>query len=332
MKAVRIHAFGGPEQLHYEEAPEPALPDNHVLIQVAAAAVNHADLSRRKGSYLGRLEGAGGQVPLPAILGLEVAGTVVRTGPAVSGFRAGDRVLAWHVSGGYAEYTTAPALSVCLLPEGLSFEQGAGMPNAFLTADHILRHCAKLQEGESVLVQAAASGVGTIAVQLAKHLGARVLATASTEEKLQRLRALGADVLINYSQVDFVSAARQATEQRGVEVVLECVGGEVLTKSLLCLAPLGRLVIYGRVSGSLPFLDTDYIATRNLTVVGAHRAMPPWKGPMQQKQDSLQALLRLVQEGKIRPVNDRSFPLAEAAAAHEYLADRRTIGKVVLIP
>jgi NADPH2:quinone reductase len=181
-----------------------------------------------------------------------------------------------------------------------------------------------------VLIQAAASGVGTIAVQLAEHWGARVIATASTDEKLKRALELGADVLINYSRLDFVPEVMHATNNRGVEIVLESVGGEVLTKSLSCLAPMGRLVIYGRASGSLPMLDPALILTRNMAVIGLHLGMPPWRAEMHR--EPMQELLALVETGEVKPIVDRTFPLQDAGAAHQYLAERRTMGKVLLIP
>jgi NADPH2:quinone reductase len=239
-------------------------------------------------------------------------------------------VIAWVGGGGYAEYVTAPEAAVYAMPARLSFAEAAGIPIAFLTAYHILKTSGRVQTGDTVLVQAAASGVGTVAVQLAKRWGARVLATASSEEKLRLVHELGADVLINYRTTDFVPEVMRVTNQQGVDVVLESVGGEVLTRSLECLAPMGRLVIYGRASGSLPVIDPVQILTRNVAVIGLHLGMPPWRVDMHR--EPMRELLSLVESGTVRPIIDRSFPLKEAAAAHQYLADRRTMGKVVLVP
>lgn len=323
MKAVRFHELGGPEVLRYEEVPQPRIGDTQVLIKVAAAGVNYSDLGRRRGSYAI-------PQPLPVTLGLEVAGTIEQVGASVAGFSLGERVMAWVGGGGYAEYAKAPLEAVYRIPEGLDFEAAAGIPVAFLTAYHILKTCARIQAQESVLVQAGASGVGTIAIQLAKLWGARVFATASTEQKLERIRELGISEVINYRQKDFVSEVLRMTDRRGVDVVLECVGGEVLTKSLSCVVPMGRLVIYGRASGSLPMLDTTYILTRNITVSGLHLGMPPWHAGLHRQ--AMQELLELVEAGTLKPVIDRTFRLIEADAAHRYLAERRTIGKVVLLP
>ena len=323
MKAVRFHELGGPEVLRYEEVPQPHLTESQVLIKVAAAGVNYSDLGRRTG-------GSAIPQPLPVTLGLEVAGTIEKLGASVVDFSPGERVMAWVGGGGYAEYAKASVEAVYRIPDSLDFEAAAGMPVAFLTAYHILKTCARIQAEESVLVQAAASGVGTIAVQLAKLWGARVFATASTEQKLERLRELGISEVINYREKDFMAEVLRMTDRRGVDVVLECVGGEVLTKSLSCLVPLGRLVIYGRASGSLPMLDTSQILTRNITVSGLHLGMPPWHAGLHRA--AMHELLGLVQAGALRPVIDRTFRLTEADAAHCYLAERRTIGKVVLLP
>ncbi len=323
MRAIRFHQFGGPEVLCYEDVDEPSVEDEQVLIKVAAAGVNYSDLGRRQGRYPFAY-------PLPLIPGLEVAGRVARTGAEVSTVRPGDRVMAWVGTGGYAEYVTAPPEAVYPLPDSLSFEAAAGMPVAGATAYHLLKTSARLQPQDFVLVQAAASGVGTIAVQLAKLWGARVFGTASSEQKLERLRHLGIQEVINYAEHDFVSEILRMTDRRGVDVVLECVGGDVLTRSLNCLVPMGRLVIYGRASGSLPMLDATQILIRNITVSGLHLGMPPWYVALHRR--PMQELLAMVQAGTLRPVMDRTFPLAHAADAHRYLAARRTTGKVVLIP
>ncbi len=323
MRAIRFHEWGGPEVLRYEVVSEPQPDDTQVLIKVAAAGVNYSDLGRRQGSYAI-------PQPLPTVPGLEVAGTVSHVGAEVTDFVPGQRVMAWVGGGGYAEYAKAPVEAVYAIPDTLGFEAAAGMPVVFLTAYHILKTCARVQPHEFVLVQAGASGVGTIAVQLAKLWGARVFATASTEEKLQRIRELGVEEVINYSEKDFVSEVLRMTDRRGVDIVLECVGGEVLTKSLACLVPMGRLVIYGRASGSLPVLESAQILTRNITVSGLHLGMPPWHAAMHRQ--AMHELLEMVQTGRLRPIIDRTFRLAQADDAHRYLAARKTMGKVVLVP
>jgi len=242
VKAVRYHAFGGPEVLRWEDVPEPAVGPGDVLIRVRAAGVNFSDVMRRAGTYHPGL-------PLPHAEGVEAAGTVERVGAEVQGPQPGDRVLTMLGARCQAEYVAAPEPLVYPIPPGLAFEAAGALPLAGLTAWHLLRTGSAIQPGESVLVHAAASGVGTFAVQLAKLWGARVFATASTDDKLAAVRALGADETINYAREDFVTAVLARTDKRGVDVVLECVGGEVLAKSAEALAPGGRLLIYGRASG-----------------------------------------------------------------------------------
>jgi NADPH2:quinone reductase len=323
VKAVRFHRFGGPEVLRYEAVPDPEVGPNDVLVQVAAAGVNFSDLMRRAGTYNPKL-------PLPHHEGVEAAGTVTRVGAEVEGPRPGDRVMTMLGQRCQAEYVVAPAALVYPIPPGYSFEAAAALPLAALTAYHLLRTGASVRPGETVLVHAAASGVGTMAVQLAKVFGARVIATASTDEKLEAVRALGADETINYARENFVTAVLARTDNRGVDVVLECVGGDVLARSATVLVPGGRLMVYGRASGEPGSVDGDVILTRNLSVLGLHLGRRPWRPDMHG--EAFIEIIRLVAAGRLRPVVDRSFPMADVAEAHAYLAARRAIGKVLLVP
>lgn len=324
MKAVRYHAFGGPEVLRWEEAPEPTVGAEDVLIDVQAAGVNFADLMRRSGRYHG-------QDPLPARLGTEAAGTVRAVGERVTTLRPGARVLCRStVPGCQAERVAVPAFQALAIPPSCSFVEAAAIPVAFLTAYHLLKTLAPLAPGETVLVQAAASGVGTVAVQLAKLWGARVFATASSAEKLLLAKRLGADETIDYVAGDFAAEVRRLTGGRGVDRVLECVGGEVLTRSLAALAPGGRLLVYGRASGALPALSADEIFGRNLHVSGLNIGGAPWN--LAQHRAALEECLALVEAGRVRPVVSAVFPLARVAEAHAHLAHRRAMGKVVLTP
>jgi NADPH2:quinone reductase len=323
VKAVRFHQFGGPDVLRFEEIPTPAPGPGEVLIQVAAAGVNFSDLMRRAGTY-------NPELPLPHAEGVEAAGTVTATGPGVDGPRPGDRVMTMLGQRCQAEYVVAPEGLVYPIPPALSLEAAGALPLAGLTAYHLLRTGAGIHPGESVLIHAAASGVGTLAVQLAKLWGARVFATASTDEKLAAVRALGADETINYARESFVTAVLARTENRGVDVVLECVGGEVLGQSAKALVPGGRLVIYGRASGDSGALGGDVILTRNLSVLGLHLGRRPWRPDMHR--EAFVELIQLAAAGRITPVVDRSFPMAEVAAAHAHLAARKTTGKVLLAP
>jgi NADPH2:quinone reductase len=323
MKAVRFHRFGGPEVLRFEEVPAPAVGPGDVLIRVATAGVNFSDLMRRAGTY--NLE-----LPLPHAEGVEAAGTVTEVGAGVDGPRPGDRVMTMLGQRCQAELVVAPEGLVYPIPPGLSFEAAGALPLAGLTAYHLLRTGAGIRPGESVLVHAAASGVGTLAVQLAKLWGARVFATASTDEKLAAVRALGADETINYARENFVTAVLARTDNRGVDVVLECVGGEVLAQSAKALVPGGRLVIYGRASGESGAVGGDVILTRNLSVLGLHLGRRPWRPDMHR--EAFVDLIQLAAASRITPVVDRTFPMAEVGLAHAHLAARQTTGKVLLTP
>jgi NADPH2:quinone reductase len=323
VNAVRYHATGGPEVLRWETVPEPAVGPRDVLIEVEAAGVNFADLMRRSGKYHFKTD-------FPALLGTEAAGTVARAG-GEAGFAPGERVFCRSTAAGcQAEMVAVPASEVLRMPAALSFVDAAAIPVTFLTAYHMLKTLAPVTPGETVLIQAAASGVGTVAVQLAKAWGARVFATASTEEKLALARTLGADECINYETQDFLAEVLKRTDGVGVDRVLECVGGDVLVKSVTALAPGGRLMIYGRASGKLPDLAPDEFFAKNLTVLGLNIGGKPWTQALHRA--ALDDCLAMIAAGRARPVISAVFPMARVAEAHEYLARRQTMGKVILTP
>ena len=322
MKAVRIHEYGGPEVLAYEgEVPRPTVGPDQALIKVAGAGVNYADLTRRMGRYPG--------AEPPTTMGLEAAGTIEEVGADVKGFAVGDHVMA-RAAGGQAEYVAADASSMFRCPQGLDMVQAGGMPIILLTTYHLLKTRAQVQPGDTVLVQAGASGVGTVAIQLAKLYGAKVIATASTEEKLGLARSLGADVTINYVDKDFEEEVQALTDRAGVQVILECVGGEVLEKSLRCLAPYGRLVTYGNASGGSASLPASEIFPVNRGVLGFSIGRSP-QGSLDHHA-AMKEILPLVHSGKLRLVVDRIMPMSEVAKAHLHLANRGTKGKVILTP
>ena len=323
MKAVRFHAFGGPAVLRIEELPVPEIGEDEVLIKVAAAGVNYADLMRRAGTYQADL-------PLPYTLGVEAAGTVERVGEKVTRLKPGDRVATFIGQKCQAEYVAVPSGTVYQLPTGLSLEEAGGLPLAGFTAYHLLRTRGGLRPGESVLIQAAASGVGTFAVQMARAWGARVFATASAEDKLELARKLGAAETINYSKTDFALEVLARTDGRGVDLILECVGGEVLEKCLDCLTPGGRMVIYGRASGKFLPLDPERFWTKNVSIMSFHVGRPPWTRLMHR--EAWAGITGLLGAGALRVILDRAFALEDVAKAHGYLADRKTHGKVVLLP
>jgi NADPH2:quinone reductase len=321
MKAVQIREFGGPEVLKVEEAPEPKIGSGDVLIQMEAAGVNYADVMLRAGMY--PVKG------LPVTPGFEVAGRVAQVGAQVTEFRVGERVVAMVDFGGQAELVAAPAATVFSLPDSVSAAEAAALPVNYLTALHMLREFGRLVPGESVLIHAAASGVGTAAIQLAKLFGARVFATAGSDDKLALAKDLGADECINYTTQDFPEVVKAKTGGHGADLVLECVGGEVFEKSLLCLAPLGRLITYGVAGGVPATVPTPLLLFHNVSVIGFHLGryyqLKPNREPMHE-------ILRLVVAKKIRPVINTTFPLAEVARAHDHLSQRRTRGKVLLAP
>jgi NADPH2:quinone reductase len=319
MKAAVIHEFGAEDVLRYEDVPDPVPGPGEVLVRVRAAGINRGDLGRRMGTYT-----AG--VPLPLIVGWDIAGTVEALGPGVGGPPPGTRVVARIPQGGYAELALAPASYPVPIPDGVSFEQAAALPVAYLTSWFALKHQGALQPGETCLVQAAASGVGVAGIQIAKAMGARVFTTASTNEKLALGRRLGADVAINYTVQDFVEVVQKETDGRGVDVVLESVGGDVLTRSVTALAPLGRLVSVGNSSRSPALTDLAQLLGKRISLFGFYL------GNERGTAEALVELLDLVAAGRVEAVIDRTFPLREAAEAHRYVAARRNLGKVLLIP
>ena len=325
MKAVRIHQFGSEDVLQLEEVPTPAPGAGEVLVKIEAASLNRADIGLRRGTYRVASE------DLPIIPGREFAGPVAALGSGVSDFQAGQRaqrVVAYPGKGGYAEYGVAKASLVRPVPDGVDSAVAASLPTAGLTAWFALLEDGKIKSGDQVLIQAGSSGVGHVAVQLARHLGsARVFTTAGNEAKCRRLRELGADEAIDYTAKDFSREILRLTGGRGVDVVLEMVGGDVYTKSLEVLAPGGRLVSIGGAAGPVPekppALEEGRKATRfSITnYLNAH--------PEQFKQ--LDALLDLARQKKLKVVIDRTFPLAEVKAAQRYLEGREHFGKVVLV-
>jgi NADPH:quinone reductase len=322
MQAIRIYETGGPEVMRLEEIETPTPGQGEVLIKVAAAGINYADLAQCQGTYLTRTR-------TPMILGFEAAGTVVALGPGVTSPAVGTRVSAF-VSGAYAEYAVAGASSVIPIPENLDFARAAAFSVQGLTAYQILQDSGRLQKGESVLVHAAAGGVGTLAVQIARLLGAaKVIGTASSAQKHDLVRSLGADVAIDYTQENWVEQVKQATDGRGVDVVMEMVGGKIAEQSLNCLAPFGRMVVFGAASGEPLRLTATQLMYKNLSVTGY------WLSAMinypERMVPAITGLMQFLAQGKLRIIVGQTFPLADAAAAHQAIASRTTTGKVVLL-
>jgi NADPH:quinone reductase-like Zn-dependent oxidoreductase len=342
MRAVAFHRHGDASVLEPIELPDPKPSARNVVIRVKAVALNHLDVWTRKGWPGLKLE-------LPHVLGSDVAGVVEEVGSEVRDLPVGTevlvnpgiscgacdkcllgadnlcrqyRILGEHVRGGYAEKLEIPRQNVLPKPKRLSFEEAACLPLTFLTAWTMLVRRADLKAGETVLVQAAGSGVGSAAVQIAKLLGAKVIATASSEAKLQKARELGADHTIDYTAKDFVDEVKRLTERRLVDVVFEHVGGSTFEKSIACLPYGGRLVTCGATTGHDVKLDLRVLFYKRISLLGS---------TMGSKGD-LFRILQLVDEGKLRPVLDRVLPLDQAAAGHALLENRAQFGNVVLTP
>jgi len=321
MKAIRIHQFGPSEDvLQYEDVSVPEPKAGEVLIKVEAASLNRADLSLRKGAY--RIS----PDQLPVIPGREFAGTVEKLGTSVNEFKVGQRVVAYPSLGGYAEYAVAKTAEVRPVPDGVTSAQAAALPTAFLTAWFGLKTDGSLRTREWLLVQGGSSGVGTAAIQIAKHWDAKLIATTGSEEKARRLRKLGADVTIDVSQNDFLQEAMRATDNRGVDVVLEMIGGEVYQKSLQALAPGGRLVSIGGAFGAIPDAPPALTEGRKATRFSITNYLKAKPDDFKQ----LDEILKLVAEKKFQVVIGKSFALAETRAAQRYLEGREHFGKVML--
>lgn len=339
MKAIRMHQHGGPDVLRYEEAPDPVAACGEIVVRVRACALNHLDLFVRAGI-------PGVKIPLPHIPGSDIAGEIAALGEGVADLTVGQRVvlspgvscghcaacdacqenfcprytvLGYRMDGGYAQQVKAPAANALPMPANLDFAAAASVPLVFLTAWHMLVARAVLRSGQDVLVLAASSGVGSAAVQIAKLFHCRVFATAGGERKLELARQLGADHVFDHYRQNF-AAEIKAIAPRGVDVVVEHVGQATWEQSVRALASGGTLVTCGATTGYQAALDLRHLFARQLRLVGSYMG----------SRSELRDLLPFVASGQLRPVVDRIFPLAEAAAAHRYLEEKRQFGKVVL--
>ncbi|WP_100374591.1 quinone oxidoreductase family protein [Bacillus sp. FJAT-45037] len=327
MKAIQFKQYGGPEVLQLIDLERPKPEEKEVTIKIEAIGVNFADTARRQGQYVV-------PTPLPFVPGAEVAGVVDEVGSDVSSVKVGDRVvtlLGTKKATGYAEYSIADERGLMPIPEGVSFEQAVALPLQGLSAYHILKTMGQLESGETVLVHAAAGGVGTIAVQLAKLMGAgKVIATASSKEKLALASELGADVLINYTEENWYEQVLEATDGRGVHVALEMAGGRVFTDTLKCLATFGRLVVYGVASGEQSPFNPSSLMARNQSVIGFF--LPQIMRKPALLQSSMRELLQYVGTGQLKLQIGGTYPLAQAAEVHSLMQGRKTTGKLILKP
>lgn len=323
MHAVVITKPGNPEVLQWTEVPDIEAGPGEVLIDVAAAGVNRADLMQRQGFY----DPPPGASPYP---GLEVSGTIAALGPGVSGWAVGDRVCALLSGGGYASRTAVPAGQVLPVPSSVSLVEAAALPEVACTVYSNVFLAARLTAGETFLVHGGSSGIGTMAIQLAKHFGATVAVTAGSKDKLQACRELGADILINYRDEDFVAALRGATGGHGADVILDIVGAKYLSRNVDVLAADGRLVIIGMQGGTKAELNLGMLMVKRGTLISTTlRARPP------EQKAAIVAAVRsdvwpLVDSGQIRPVINCVLPFAEAATAHRIMTESTHTGKILL--
>jgi NADPH:quinone reductase len=323
MKAIRMHAVGGPDGLQLDEVDIPSPGTGQVLIKVEAAGIAYGDIMKRQGAF-------GHDLPLPCGLGLEIAGTVAALGADTNGPAVGTRVMA-RVDAGYAEYAVAPVTGTARLPDNVDLVSAASLPVKGLTAFQALRDAGALQAGQSVLIHAAAGGVGSIAVQLAHTLGADcVIGAAGSPSKLDHIRNLGATAAVNYSDDDWPQRVLEATNGRGVDLVLDSVGGDVANRSVDCLAPFGRMVSYGAAGGVPADVSSMSLMHKNLGVVGY--SIGGWLDRVDHVSAEERQLLQHVASGQITVSVGQNLPLEKAEEAHRAIGERATVGATVLTP
>jgi NADPH:quinone reductase len=322
MKAAVYYETGGPEVFRYEDVPDPEVGPGEVLVRVEAVSIEGGDTLNRLGGDIGQA---------PHIVGYQCAGTVVSTGQGATRFQEGDRVVTVGLDGSHAELRAVGESFCWAIPAGLATEEAACVPVPFGTADDCLFEFGRLRDGETALIHAGASGVGIAAIQLAKRAGARVLATASSSSRLDRLVELGLDHGINYTSVDFVDEVRRLTDGRGADVIVDSIGGPTLQKSLLCLAYRGRCVTFGDAGREFAAkLDISTMRPNNQTLVGYFLGAELFLDP--RAHAMIAKHLDAIAAGDLRVVIDRRFGLDQAGEAHAYIESRQAFGRVLLIP
>lgn len=338
MRASEITSFGRPEMLHFRDLPIPVISEDEVLVRTHAIGVNFADVFARLGYYPG--------IPKPPFVpGIEFSGEVVAVGGRVKSFRSGEKVFGFSKQNAYAEYVATPSTLVMPMPSRMSFEEAAAFGVTSLTAYHGMMNLAHAEKGESVLVHAAAGGVGTAALQIAKHLNLKVFATVGSDEKLEFVRGMGAEVAINYSTQDFEKIVLRETGGNGVDVVMDSVGGRVFRKGWRLMAPMGRYVLFGfaAVAGeqgvsklraakeviSVPFVHPPSLVSKNVGLMGFNLYFLMQKAEYLQR--AMRQLLKWYEKGIVRPVIGATYPFDNIVEAHRFLQSRRSVGKVVVI-
>ncbi len=323
MQAITFSQPGGPEVLQLATVPDPVPTPEQVLVRVRATALNRADTLQRKGAY----------PPPPGesdILGLELAGEVEAVGSAVQGVKPGDRVCALIGGGGYAEKAVVDARMLIPMPESWSFTQGAAVPEVFFTAQETMFTLGNLTAGETALIHAAASGVGTAGIQMAREIGARVLVTAGSAEKIQRCLNLGAHAGCNYKERDFAEWVQEVTNKQGVDLIEDFIGATYWERNLKSLRTCGRLVLVGTMGGVKVETSLLLIMSKRLQIFGSVLRARPLAEKIAVTQRFCQNWLPLLASGRIQPIVGHVFPLAQAADAHRYMEENKNFGKIVL--
>ena len=322
MKAIRVHTPGGPEALRYEDVPEPAPRAGQAVVKLGACGVNYIDVYFRTGQN---------KAPLPLTVGLEGAGTVTAVAPDVTSVTVGERVAWTGVAGSYAQMNAVPADRLVILPDGLSFKDGAGAMLQGLTAHYLVTSTYPLKPGDVCLVHAAAGGMGLLLCQMAKMRGATVIGTVSTDEKAALAKAAGADHVILYGKQDFVAEVKRITGGAGVHVVYDGVGASTFDKGFSCLRPRGLMALFGQASGPVSPLDLAVLNTGGSLFV-TRPSLNHHIATREELQARAGDVLGWLRDGKVKLRLEHQFPLAEAAEAHRALEARKTTGKILLIP
>jgi NADPH2:quinone reductase len=323
MTSIAIREPGGPDMLVPQPQPVPSPHEGEILVKVAAAGVNRPDVMQRQGHY----PPPKGATEIP---GLEIAGEVVQVGPGVTRWNKGDKVMALVVGGGYAEYCLAYASHALPVPTSLSMIEAAAIPETFFTVWHNVFERGKLTSGETLLVHGGSSGIGTTAIQLGKAFGAHVIVTAGTPEKCDACRKLGADLAINYTTEDFVALSKQATQGRGVELILDMVGGEYVGRNYEAAAVEGRIVQIAFLASSRLTVDLMRLMLKRLTHTGSTLRARAVADKAAIAQAVEKNVLSFLASGRVKPLIDSTFPLAQASAAHARMESGKHIGKIVL--
>jgi NADPH2:quinone reductase len=322
MKAIQVKQPGGPEVLQLVDLPIPQPKANEAVVKIAASGVNFIDVYQREGRY---------KVALPFVLGQEAAGTVTSVGSDVKSLKTGDRVAWSSILGAYAEYAAVPAERLVAVPQGVSDQQAASAMLQGMTAHYLIYDTFPLKGGQTALVHAAAGGVGLLLVQMAHNLGARVIATVSTDEKAKLAREAGADEVILYTQADFEAETRRLTGGHGVDVVYDSVGKTTFEKGLNVLRPRGMMVLFGGSSGAVPPFDLIQLSQKGSLYI-TRPTLGHYTATTEELRARSTAVFTMIAEGKLKLRIEHKYPLADAATAHRDLEARKTTGKLLLIP